>query len=164
MRREEIISTIDSLIPKVYSFAFALMGDELQAEQAVIDAYTVYLMQDKDFLLDESYDANDTKERSLMRKYFLKELIREVYELSIKRIPQLSGKLRRNLLEYEAFYRIALNKRALMYLKEVEKFSIEELQEIFSMERHSVVELFHNAKHELMIDKVIQNEEQIVWE
>ncbi|MBT4791778.1 MAG: hypothetical protein HON90_09420 [Halobacteriovoraceae bacterium] len=163
MRKEELVSIIDSLLPRVYGLAFALMGDELEAEQVIIDAYTVYLMQDKDFLLKESFDSSDSKERSSIRRYLLKELFREVFELCQKRIPQLSGKNRKNLLEFESFYRIGVNKRAVMYLKEIEKFQIEDLQEIFSMERHRVLELFHNAKHELLIDKKINNEEMLSW-
>jgi hypothetical protein len=53
MNKVQLIPLIDSLLPKVYGFAFSLLGDELQAEQAVIDAYTVFLMKEKDFLVKE---------------------------------------------------------------------------------------------------------------
>ena len=155
MRKEEVITLIDSIIPKLYGFAFALVGDELQAEQLIVDAYTVYIMEDVNFLIGEDYIASNKTHRRNYRKYLLREIIGEIYELALKRIPQLASlhsKANRNsdYMEYESFYNLNINKRALLYLKEIAQFSIDEIQEIFAIERFQVLEIFHNSKHEIV--------------
>lgn len=163
MKKEEIIPLIDTIIPRVYSFAFALLGDELQSEQIVADAFTVFIMRDKEFLLKEEFQVEDKKQRKMILKYLSKEMTRGVYELSIKRIPHLVGSYRKNQLEFESFYQLSINKRAVMYLKEVGLYSIKELQEIFSLKRHQIIETYHNARHELLNNNSSSDEEMMSW-
>jgi hypothetical protein len=162
MNKVQLTSLIDSLLPKVYGFSFALLGDELQAEQAVIDAYTVFLMKEKSFLVNEEIDSESNKHRQGFKKYLLREMTREVYELSLKRISQLGGK-RKTLLEYESFYSLNLNKRALLYLKEIGLYTVSDLQEIFGLERYQVIETYYNARHELLIDNTKYEQETQQW-
>ncbi len=149
MKKEELLSIIDSQIPKFYGFSYALLGDELEAEQVIIDAYTVFLMKEKDFLTEEEGDFEDKHYRQSIKKYLLREMTREIYELSIKRFSKFH-KNQKNLLEYNCFFEMNMNKRALIYLKEVGLYTVKDLQEIFTLERHQVIELFYNAKFELL--------------
>ncbi|MFT6631390.1 MAG: hypothetical protein ACJAS4_001339 [Bacteriovoracaceae bacterium] len=162
MNKVQLIPLIDSLLPKVYGFAFSLLGDELQAEQAVIDAYTVFLMKEKDFLVKEEMDSDNNRHRQGLKKYLLREITREVYELSLKRISQLGGK-RKSLLEFESFYSLNLNKRALLYLKEIGLYTVSDLQEIFSLERHQVIETYYNARFEILNDNTNYTQETQQW-
>lgn len=149
MNKVELIPLIDNLVPKVYGFAFSLLGDELQAEQAVIDAYTVFLMKEKDFLIDEELDPESKQDRKSLKKFLLREMTREVYELSLKRVSQF-GRNKKSPPEFNRFYSLSLNKRALIYLKEVGLYTVSDLQEIFALERHQVIEAYYNARYELL--------------
>lgn len=153
MRKEELISLINTLLPKLYEFSFALMGDELHSEQLVVDSYTVFIVGDAQFLRDEEYDIQNKQDRKRLKKYLFTELLKGIFELGIKRATPLKKAHLENLREFESFYKLSLKKRALVYLKEVAGFSVVDLQKIFLLERYQVIELYHHAKYEIISDK-----------
>ena len=151
MTKSEIITLVDSLLPRLYGYAYALMGSELHAEQLIIDAYTVYIISDKDFLTSTKYDFENKFERTEIKKYLLKEMYFALYELAMKRAPQVIGRSK-EYLEYSKFYELDIQKRAIIYLKEVAGYPVEDLQEIFSLKRFQVLEVLHNARNILLSD------------
>jgi hypothetical protein len=134
MTKSEITILIDSLLPRLYGYAYALVGSDLHAEQLIIDAYTVYIVNDKEFLSSANYDFQDKHERSEIKKYLLKEMMASVYELAMKRAPQVLGHAK-EYLEHDKFFEIDIQKRAALYLKEVAGYPVEDLQEIFALQR-----------------------------
>lgn len=150
MNSDVLFRLIDELLPKLTGYAFALSGDQLQAEQMVVDAYTVFVVKEKGFLNDESFDEEDKRERIAFKKYLLIELYKELFDL-LKTRSQIPRKLSEdNYLEYSAFFSLPYMKRAIIYLKETQNFSVEEIQEVFCLERHQVLENLYNAKNELL--------------
>ena len=144
MNKSEITPLIDSLIPQLYNFAYSLIPDELQAEQLVVDAYSVFLVREQAFLLDCHYDK-DPKKRSKVKKKIQNLLITDLLELGSKRAPQLK-ELLRSERKHKAFYQLEINQRAVLSLKENLNLSLSELQEVFALQRHQVIELLHNAR------------------
>ena len=77
--------------------------------------------------------------------------MKEVYELARVRAPKNkmdNAKFR----EYEIFYDLNIQKRAMLYLKDVIGMKVEDIQEVFVMQRHQVLELLHNSYYGLVKD------------
>ncbi len=162
MGREELSFIIDHIIPKVYDFAYVIAGDELAAEQLVVDAYTVFIIENKDFLSKEDLDLDNKSHRKSFQKYLYRELVREVYDLTLKRAHLLSANNQELGSEFENFYNLSMFKRGLLYLKEIVGFTVSDLQEVFVLDRYQVIEAFYNAKHEVLDSTTSSSLEQ-VW-
>jgi hypothetical protein len=155
MKKSELEPLISSLLPKFFSFAFSLIPDELQAEQMVIDAYSVFLIREKDFIEELEYDPKSKREKSRFKKYLLKNLVADVYKLGIKRSSQLRH-LNRENIDYQAYYQIEISQRAVIFMKDVLGFSIEDIQEILNMKKYQVIERLYNARNNLMLAQEVQ--------
>lgn len=151
MKRSDLEKIIDSLFPRLYGFSSALTQDTDQASQTLVDAYTVFILREKNFIADMELNLENRAERVSAKRYFFNELLKEIFELAKMRRPDRkidnSG-----FREYQNFYDLNLQRRAIIYLKDVEGLSIEDLQEVFVMQRHQVVELLHNSYYELVKD------------
>ncbi len=159
MKKSEVTILIDSLLPRLYGYAYALVGSDLHAEQLIVDAYTVYIVNDKHFLSSAHYDFQDKHERAEIKKYLLKEMLSCIYELAVKRAPQILGHAK-ECLEHEKFYELDVQKRAVVYLKEAAGYPVEDLQEIFAMQRYQILELLHNSKS-ILLNEVNQYQASI---
>ena len=138
MNKNQLEIFIDSLIPKFYSFAYALSADQVQAEQLVIDAYTVYTLREKDYLMQLEFDSDNKKSRVALKRLLTVEIYNEIYELARKKYRKIKPSTQ-NLYEYKNFHQLTIQKKAILYLKEKQNLSIEELQEIFALKRHQVI-------------------------
>ncbi len=154
MNRTEILILTDSLIPRLNGFCYALTANEEQAEQLLIDAFTVYILQEKSFLAINQVDFNDKVDRHRAKKLLLKELLASCFEMACKK--NLSPINLKNVAsENIDFFKLSYLQRAVMYLKEVAEYSISELQEIFGLQRHQIIEAYYNAKHGLLGNRKI---------
>lgn len=144
MNKSELAPLIDSLIPGLYGFGYCLVPDELQAEQLVVDAYSVFLIRDGQNLRDLDL-AGGSKERARAKRYIQNQMLADMFDLGKKRAPQLRA-LFRNLTENQDFYGLELAQRACLYAKEHLGCAHEDLEEIFAMKKHQIVELLHNAR------------------
>ena len=156
MKKNEMQQIVNSLIPKLYSFAYALVPDELQAEQMIIDAYAVFLVREKNFITDFKY-SRDKKEKSALKKYVMANMISDLFDLGAKRYAQLKYLGKKDFGQFDAFYRLSTAQRGILFLKEKLNYPVEGIQEILSMERYQVVEALYNAQHGLVSTE--QNEQ-----
>ena len=150
MKKSEIAHIIDSITPRLFGLAYAMVGEELSAEQLVIDAYTVFVVGEKDYLASLSYDSTIKKERVGMKKYFSRSMYQEIYGLAVKRFSQ--NKHTNENLEYGQFFELEIKKRAVVYLKEVQGLSVKDLQEVFVLQRHEVIECIYHTQDQLLSD------------
>ena len=144
MNKSELAPLIDSLLPHLYSFAYCLIPDELQAEQLVLDAYSVFLIREREHLSEWEADRG-RRERAETKKFLLNDLLGDVYELGAKRAFQLLPSLE-NKSGPQAFYRLQPAQRAALCLKENLKKSHEDIEAILAMKKHKVIELLYNAR------------------
>ncbi|MDP7320325.1 MAG: hypothetical protein QF441_06925 [Bacteriovoracaceae bacterium] len=147
MEKNDICQLMHTLLPKLYSFAYALGPDEVFAEQLIIDAYTLMIMKDEDIFLSEDYDLKNVYDRKILKKYLFKEMLSEMYELAMKREKPNWEHVS---FEYQSFYQLKPSQRALIFLKEKCELLIEDLQEVFTLQRFQVLENYHNAKSFLL--------------
>ena len=142
MNKAELAPILDNLLPKLFSFAYSLIPDELQAEQMVIDAYSVFI---------ENYSLNTErkKDRSMFRRFLMKSLLRDIYLLGAKRAAQL-----KNLVfekSYDSYYERGVSERAILYMKDILGLEIEEIQEVMQMQKYHVIENIYNARNSILI-------------
>lgn len=90
---------LHSLSPKLYSFAYALIPDDLQAQQIVLDAYSLLFIKNLD--LDE-------------KDSILSLLLAHIYLLGKKRAVQLEGSVTTNSSQ---FYTLNVTERAVLFLR-----------------------------------------------
>lgn len=159
MKKSELQPLIDVLIPKLFSFAYALVPDELQAQQIVIDAYSVFVIREKEYLETVNINMKSKKERAQFLHKISASILCEIYKLGQKRASQLStivdGKE-----GLPVFYNTELSQRALIFLKYKMNFSTENLQKVLRIQRHQVLEKLYNARNSLQIDSTTQKEVQ----
>lgn len=149
MKKTELESLINSIIPKLYSFAYAMIQDEEQAEQLIVDSYSVFLVREKHFISE--YEFNNSKKDTVsIKRYLLLNMIREIFKLGTQRSSQLKSLKSVAHNEYDSFYKLNSTQRAVLLLKENLKFSIEVIQEALSIEKHQVIEQLYNSRHKLL--------------
>lgn len=159
MNRSELAPLIDTLIPGFYSFAYALIPDELQAEQLVIDAYSVFLIREEGSLRELSdlrelrsgskgKAKDSSRDRNKLRHFLQKHIITDIFELGQTRAPQLKSLLRESA-ERSAFYQLETSQRAALHLKEHMNFSYQDMEEVFAMKKYQIIELLHNSREAL---------------
>jgi len=151
MRKDQLENILDSITPKLYGFCQALTRNQDEAEQMFIDAYTVFILKEKHFVAEMQVNLESKKERVSTKRYFLNEILKEIYELGRMRTPRNRFD-NSAFMEYENFYDLNIQKRAVLYLKDAAGMSVEDIQEVFVMQRHQVIEILHNAYYGLTSD------------
>jgi hypothetical protein len=150
MKKTEFLKLIDPITDKLYSFAFAMVPDELQASQIVVDAFNVFFLREKDFL--ESVDEDFMEKRVVIQfqKEIIKGIFESIYKLGIRRFAQLYS-LKERLKDSSAFYReLDAQTRAILYLKEKMKMNYKEIKLITNLDRHVIIEKVYSARHTLV--------------
>ena len=144
------MTLVEPLLSKLFSFSMALFANEKLSYQTVIDAYTVYVMKEKRFLLKQLNQELSKKEKSSLRNFLKKELFKEIYDLSLKRLSHSNSNFGKECsAEYASFYSLSTFKRAVIYLKLHEKLTLEQIQEVFGVQRFEVIENFYNGREEI---------------
>jgi DNA-directed RNA polymerase specialized sigma24 family protein len=149
MRKEEVSNIIESLIPKLYGYAYALCASDSDAEQLITDAYTIFVIQESNNLEKMDIDNTDQKSRLSLKKFFMIQMFQAMFELSAKR-NELVKRRSQEEVEYEQFFKVSSVKRSTVFLKEVLELSVENIQEVYLMQRHQVIENLYNARTELL--------------
>ena len=151
MKREEINISVNSLIPQAYGFSYAICSEEESAKQLLLDAYTLFIVQEHENLLGMKFDLKQRKDRKNYKRVIRLQLFQAIFELSLKRSQMIKIQTT-NHLEFKDFFSLQLSQRALIYLKESQNFSIQDLQEVFTLQRHQVIEVLYNSKNILLAD------------
>ena len=156
MKRNDVDKLLNLIIPKIYSFAYAMIQDDDQAEQLIVDAYSVFLVKEKNFILE--YKFKETKkDKTSFKSYLLINLIGELYRLGIKRNSELKQLQRFNHGEFDSFYKLDVTQRSVLFLKENLKFNISLIQETLKIEKHQVIEQLYNSRHRIIETETSNN-------
>lgn len=155
MKSDQLKSVVDNLLSKLYSFAHSIIPDELQAEQLIIDSYSIFLMKHKKPLeqLELGKRKKDTRLRIHVRNYVYRSMLEVIFELGLKRSSQLN--IESTTDQYKSFYSLTPTQRAILHLQEVLEFSPEETCRIVGVTKHEAIEQFYNAQN--ILRKAIAN-------
>ncbi len=125
-----------------------LLPDDLQAQQLVIDAFTQCLLKEKHQWLTRSWDEQDKKSQLQLRKLLMKNLVRSMVDLGVRRSVQLG--VTRGPEDFKQFYQLDARTRAVAWLRFQQGWPLDEIERTLAMKRHEVIEKVHNARFLLM--------------
>lgn len=143
MKTEELQKYIQNLSPELYSFAYILIPDDLQASQLMIDCVQSFLIQKKALIDKMALSKNK------IVKNFLEEaklnLLNIVFDLSKKRYQQLKVSFK-DVEQSGGFFALEFDEKAVLYLKEKAGFDLDKIEFITSKTRTEVLAHLYAAR------------------
>ncbi len=146
MNKSTFLNQLQSVHANIFGLSYCLVGHEQESSQLVLDAITVMVMNEKEFILD--FNGEKSSKRKEFHRFLQKVLFRQIYNLAQKRFAHNPGGAIFEP-EFRDFFSLNLLKRSVLFLKEIQEFEICEIQEVFELQRHEVLELLYNARFEL---------------
>lgn len=151
MKRKEFFQLIQPLTDRLFNFAYAMIPDDLQAEQLVIDGLNAFLLKERKTLLRKDFESVQKKEQQVLRRIYFKNILRYMSDIGIRRAVQLNEQLKLTRPEeFSLFYNLDPKVRLVTSLRYDGQFSMEEIEEIVQMPRFEVIEKIHNGRFLLM--------------
>ena len=144
VRKKDLFSLIQPLLPKCHSLAMSLLPDDLQAQQLIVDSYTQCLLKEKSLWLDRDWDESDKKDQIYLRKTMLKSWIKVMVDLGVRRAAQMQ--IRYEGSAYKEYYHLDPSTRAVAWLKFDQGWSIQEIESSLGLKRFEVIEKIHNSR------------------
>lgn len=136
MTLEQLKTYLETYLPELYRFAFALIPDDLQAQQLVFDSISVLSLDRKDLVLGTMEISDDKKSSQLFE--VKKGLLKIIKSLAYKRSEQL-GALPNKDNVGPSFYELALECRGILCLKHELSLDFEDIESVMELPRHEVV-------------------------
>ena len=132
MDKALIADSFSRLNLQIFPFAYSLIYDELQAQQLIIDAISLYVARDTDAL--EDYCAiEDFNSKELRWFEISKEIYRIVFQIARKRFDQV-----RSSLDYDdqhaSFYSLSVVQRGVLFLKYQTEFEEADMLDILGVD------------------------------
>ena len=158
MNKNKLFTLIEPYLDQLFSFAFAMVGDEQTSLNIINDAYTVFIMKERDTILELEED-ND-KALKYWKNTLIFSLYEEIYQLARKRELEQENIYLGND-EFSEYFKLSLFNRALLFLKHIDEMSMEKLEMIFALERHELVEALYNANYKL--SQIDQSFDGKIW-
>lgn len=146
MNKVDFEPFLTTQLSKLFSFAFSLIPEELQAEQLVIDAYSVFAVREKDTIEDFDLDLEDVKDRAIIKRFITLHMLAEIYELGVKKSAHFKNSLVPPVGK-EAFYSLDVSQRAVLFLSDSLDFSVDEIAETLNWKKFQVLERLYNSRN-----------------
>ena len=148
-------SGLDSFFKNInsdlYSFSYALIPDDLQVQQLILDAIGLFIDVEEELLLD----FMSLKKGQVNLLYQFKKIIyRNIFHTAKKRLEQLKGGLGETK-EFIPFYSLNVNQRAVLFLKHKTKFEWIFMEEVTGLDRHDIMELLGSGRNKLLDNSAI---------
>lgn len=143
MKRKEIYGLISPLLDQLYQFSHALLFDELEAEQLVIDGVNGFIIKEKKWLTDFEIDEEN---EGKLRRVFFQKMVKHIYDLALKRSLHFKP------IKEEPFYQLPLRNRAIMSLRYLMNYTPDQIEDFLGLARWEVIEGIHNSRFVLTND------------
>lgn len=144
MNKSQIVDELSQLNPQIFPFAYALIYDELQAQQLVIDAISYFITNSTEQV--EDYFATEEYRSKQLRLFEIKKnILGLVYKIAQKRIDQLRSSL--SFKDDEgAFYSLSITQRAILFLKFKTNFEQTDIMDIMEIDNVEYYQLYSIAE------------------
>lgn len=147
MKKLELEKFIQNLSTELYSFAFILIPDDLQATQLMIDSVSSFLIMKKSMISKwANFSESELDDNSLDIKI---HLYKSMYELSKKRYSQLRLSFK-DFEENSGFFSLDFDDKAALFLKERTEFPIDVIEFILGQTKNEVVAHLYSARRHLI--------------
>lgn len=143
MKSIELQKFIQNISAELYSFAFILIPDDLQASQLMIDSVSVFLIQNKPLvdLWKKSSDVDLVQHSENVKRHLYKAM----YELSKKRYNQLRLSFK-NMEDSSGFFSLNFDDKAALFLQERTDFPLELIQFILDKTEGEILAHLYSAR------------------
>lgn len=158
MKIEELQKYIQNLSPELYSFAYVLIPDDLQASQLMIDCVQSFLIQKK-ALIDKMSQTKVKAPKNLLEESKL-HLLNIVFDLSRKRYQQLRMSFK-DVEQSGGFFALEFDEKAVLYLKDKAAFDLDKIEFVCSKTRSEVLSHLYAARIKMtkhLPDHLFENE------
>jgi len=149
MKQKEIEEILSQLGIEIYSFAYILIPDDLQAHQIVVDSIGALIITKKEYLdsliqIKKVFFENE-------KQYLKLQLYKNVYDLSRKRVFQIKKSIDSESFTTLAniFYKLEFDEKALLYLKDKKKWNTIDLEFICSKNKAELLSILYAARFKL---------------
>ena len=149
MRTEELEAHLQFIHPQVFSFTFALIPEQLQADQIILDSLSRLFIERNDLIREIMAGHNPNYQKTQNRLSLA--LMECVYPLALKRADQLQENLGKgnDIQESPAFFQLSLPQRAVLFLKAQTIMSWDDVALICGMERYMAISYVTAAREHL---------------
>ena len=134
---------IQNLSTDLYSFAFILIPDDLQATQLMIDSVGAFMIKNKN-LIEKWKNANQEL-LDIQSEDIRIHLYKLMYDLSKKRYGQLRLSFK-DIEDNSGFFSMAFDDKAVLFLQEKTDFSLELIEFILCKTRGEVLAHLYSAR------------------
>lgn len=141
MKTLELEKFIQHLSPDLYSFAYILIPDDLQASQLMIDSVAAFIIQKKSLIEKWTASASDQQYSQDIKIHLYKSM----YELSKKRYNQLRMSFK-DIEDNSGFFSLDFDEKAVLFLQERTDFSLELIEFILAKTRAEVLAFLYSAR------------------
>lgn len=136
-------SNLEKLSLKYYSFAYALLPDELMATQLLIDSITkmaiVYKDSDEEVIMDELFEL---------------DFIKNIFAVSVIRTEHFKKSNQLESFNHQgqdsAFFLMGLKERACLFLRDKLHFSFTDTAYAIGISYEEVLAIIHRSRAEFM--------------
>jgi hypothetical protein len=144
MKTKELQRFIQKLSPDLYSFAYVLIPDDLQATQLIIDCVQSFLIQ-KTILIDKLFQAKNGEAQNALLDEARLHLQKIIFEIAKKRYQQL--KVSFQDVESEiGFFSLEFEEKAVLYLKEKIGHDLEIVEMITALSQSEILANLYVAR------------------
>jgi hypothetical protein len=144
MKTKELQRFIQKLSPDLYSFAYVLIPDDLQATQLIIDCVQSFLIQ-KTILIDKLLQAKNGEAQNALLDEARLHLQKIIFEIAKKRYQQL--KVSFQDVESEiGFFSLEFEEKAVLYLKEKIGHDLEIVEMITALSQSEILANLYVAR------------------
>lgn len=143
MKTEELKKFIQNLSPDLYSFAYVLIPDDLQASQLMIDCVQSFLIQKKPLI--DRMSLGKTKIAMNLLNETRDHLFKIVFELSKKRYQQLKMSFS-DVEQSGGFFSLDFDEKAVLYLKERAQLELNQIEFITNYNQSEVLSYLYSAR------------------
>jgi hypothetical protein len=140
MKTPELEKFIQNLSPDLYSFAYILIPDDLQATQLMIDSVAAFLIQKKSLL-----DKWMSQDEATFKEDLKVHLYKSMYDLSKKRYNQLRMSFK-NIEDGSGFFSMEFDEKAVLFLQERTDFRPELIEFILGKTRGEILAYLYSAR------------------
>ena len=143
MKTLELEKLIQNLSTDLYSFAFVLIPDDLQATQLMIDSVSAFIIQKKSLI--DKWSTTSESELVLNAHDIKIHLYRAMYELAKKRYNQLRTSFK-SIEDKSGFFALEFDDKAALFLKERTEFPLDVIEFILGQTRGEVLAHLYSAR------------------
>ena len=136
---------IERNLNDLFSFSFCLLPDELQAQQLLLDALSVFVAGEKELILEFETVEDPERKLSLM-KVLRKSIMRAIYHMASKRSRQLETILMSGDNTPDVFFHLGISQRAVLYLKHKLNFDFAEIEHILGKASPEVIGILSQGR------------------